>query len=159
MKHASISPQLQPKWTRQAVEALTFIHLKEVIHCDIHPRNFLLDAELNVQLCDFAGSLFGSLDGGEMESTRYFLPRAWQDTPNVISDLFAFTSFMFLFMTGREPYQDLSDEEVTRRFKQQVFPDVGDFQFARTIKGCWAGDFKSPEDMLGAVLGDEFVVT
>lgn len=59
----------------QAAEALVFIHSKGVIHCDIHPKNFLLDKKLNLRLCDFAGSLFGILDGGAIESARFFLLR------------------------------------------------------------------------------------
>jgi serine/threonine protein kinase len=159
MEHGTISPQLRQKWTTQAAEALEFIHLKGVIHCDIHPKNFLLDEELDVQLCDFAGSLFGSLDGGAMESTRFFLPRDWRDPPNAKSDLFAFGSFMYYIMTGREPYQDLPDGEVTTRFELGVFPDTGGLKFGSTIKGCWAGEFKDSKDMLKAILADGVMET
>lgn len=65
----SKSPEhLRRKWAKQAAEALAFIHDKGVIHSDIHPNNLLLDEHLDIQLCDFAGSLFGALDGGAMES-------------------------------------------------------------------------------------------
>ncbi|TID23715.1 kinase-like protein [Venturia nashicola] len=156
-KHEHISPQLRQKWITQAAEALAFIHLNGVIHCDIHPNNFLLDEELNVQLCDFAGSLFGSLDGGAMESTRYCLPRDWRDPPNITSDLFAFGSFMYYIMTGREPYADLSDDDVKAKFEQKLFPDVELLQFGSVIKGCWAGDFKRADDVLEAILAASIV--
>jgi len=81
-KHDSVSIQLRLKRITQTAEALVFLHSKNVIHCDIHPNNILVDEHLNVRLCDFAGSLFGDLDGGALESTRFFLPRDWQTPPN-----------------------------------------------------------------------------
>ncbi|KAF1994487.1 kinase-like protein [Amniculicola lignicola CBS 123094] len=150
-KHDNISVQLRQKWTTQAAEALVYIHLKGIVHCDLHPNNFLLDEKLDIQLCDFAGSLFGRLDGGAMESTRFFLPRNWQDIPNVKSDLFAFGSVMYYIMTGCEPYMDLSDDEVTKKYELQVFPDVEGLKFGNIIKGCWQGDFRSAKDVLKAI--------
>ncbi|KAF2240428.1 kinase-like protein [Trematosphaeria pertusa] len=158
-EHDNISLQLRQKWTTQAAEALVFIHSKGVIHCDIHPNNFLLDDQLNVQLCDFAGSLFGSLDGGAMESTRFFLPRDWRDPPNIKSDLFAFGSVIYYIMTGREPYVDLSDDEVMAKFEQKEFPNVEVLKCGSAIKGCWTGDFGSAEDVLKAILEDSLVET
>jgi serine/threonine protein kinase len=148
----NIPLQLRRKWATQAAEALVFIHSNGVIHCDIHPNNFLLDENLNLQLCDFSGSLFGSLDGGAMESTRFFLPRDWRDPPNVKTDLFAFGSVMYYIMTGREPYADLPEDEVTAKFERKEFPDVKGLICGSAIKGCWAGDFGSAEDALKAIL-------
>jgi len=34
------------KWSTQAAEAVAFIHTKGVLHCDIHPNNFLADDNL-----------------------------------------------------------------------------------------------------------------
>lgn len=158
-EHDNISLQLRQKWTTQAAEALVFIHSNGVIHCDIHPNNFLLDEQLNARLCDFAGSLFGSLDGGAMESTRFFLPRDWRDPPNIKSDLFALGSTMYYIMTGREPYEDLSDDEVTAKYERKEFPSVEVLKCGSAIKGCWTGDFKSAEDVLQALLEDSLVET
>lgn len=109
---SEIPQQLRRKWAEQAAEALAFVHAKGVIHCDIHPNNLLLDEHLDIQLCDFAGSLFGPLDGGAMESIRFFLPRDPLATPDVKSDLFALGSTMYFIMSDHEPYDDLADDEV-----------------------------------------------
>jgi tRNA A-37 threonylcarbamoyl transferase component Bud32 len=39
----SIPLQLRLKWARQAAEAVATVHAANVIHCDLSPRNFLLD--------------------------------------------------------------------------------------------------------------------
>ena len=41
-----IASQLRLRWCRQAAEALPVLHGVEVMHCDISPRDFLLDAGL-----------------------------------------------------------------------------------------------------------------
>jgi serine/threonine protein kinase len=158
-KHKSndIPLQLRKKWAKQTAEALVFVHSKDVIHSDLHPRNALLDANLDVQLCDFGGSLFGRLDGGAMESTRFFLPRDWRDPPNIKSDLFAFGSTMYYIMTGSEPYQNLSDDEVTAKFKRKEFPDVETLSYGEMIHGCWTGKFRNAEDVLRAMLVDNSI--
>lgn len=84
----NIPIQQREKRVQQAAGSIAFIHSKGVIHCDIHPNNFLLDGKLNLRLCDFAGSLFGELDGKAMESTPFFLPRDPLSMPNTKSDLF-----------------------------------------------------------------------
>lgn len=147
-----ISPQLRQKWVTQTAEALSFIHSKGVIHCDIHPNNFLVDEHLNARLCDFAGSLFGSFDGGAMESTRFFLPRDWRIPPNEQSDLFALGSTIYYIVTSHVPYEELPDDEVTLRYERKEFPNVDGLKCGSAIEGCWTGDFKSAEDVLRAIL-------
>ena len=116
------------RWVQQAAESVAFNHSKNVIHCDLHPNNFLLDEDRNLRLCDFAGSLFGELDRKAMESTPFFLPRDALSTPNTKSDLFALGSVMYYIMAGREPYDGLSENEITARYTKGDFPDVGEFE-------------------------------
>jgi len=65
---------LRLKWARQTAEALTFVHLRGVIHCDLCTANLLLDDGLDIKLSDLQGT-FKDLDGLAMESVRSFLPR------------------------------------------------------------------------------------
>ena len=156
-KHTDIPAQLRIKWIRQAAESLIYVHSKEVIHCDIHPNNFLLDEQLDLRLCDFAGSVFPplNLDGGAMESTRFCLPRDWREPPNVTSDLFALGSAMFYITTGGyEPFSELPDAEVVLRFQAREFPDTRELKCGDAIRSCWMGDFKSAAGVLQAILED-----
>ncbi|OAL56831.1 kinase-like protein [Pyrenochaeta sp. DS3sAY3a] len=145
-------PVLQlEKWVEQAAESVAFIHSRGVLHCDLQPSNFLVDDKHNLRLCDFAGSLFGKLDGKAMESTRFFLPRDPLSIPNAKSDLFALGSVMYHIMTGCEPYSQLSEEEVSARFTRNEFPDVDKFRCGRTISGCWTGRISSAQEVVASL--------
>lgn len=67
----TVPMQQRQKWVYQSAESIAYLHSRDVIHCDIHPNNFLLDDKLDLRLCDFAGSLSGELDGKTMESTPF----------------------------------------------------------------------------------------
>ncbi|KAF1987441.1 kinase-like protein [Aulographum hederae CBS 113979] len=142
---SSISTQQRTKWRKQAAECVAFIHSQGVVHCDLHPNNSLLDKNLDLLICDFSGALFGELDGKAMESTRFWLPRDPLSDPNQRTDIFALGSVMYFIMTGRQPYEDLSDDEVTARFRKVEFPDVEEIVCGRTINGCWIGRLKSAQ--------------
>ncbi|KAJ5561854.1 hypothetical protein N7461_000615 [Penicillium sp. DV-2018c] len=73
--HDWIPMGLKLKWAYQIVQAVSLLHSNGIIHCDIKPRNLLLDATLNIKIIDFSGS---SLDGSKPtsgEGTRFYLPR------------------------------------------------------------------------------------
>ncbi|KAI9041587.1 protein kinase family protein [Aspergillus affinis] len=52
--HGSIPTNLKLKWAYQAAEAVELLHRNGVIHCDVKPRNFLLDAALDIKIIDFS---------------------------------------------------------------------------------------------------------
>jgi serine/threonine protein kinase len=119
------------KWSRQAAEAVDFIHSKEVIHCDIYTNNLLLDSDLDIKLCDFQG-IYRDLNGEAMESVRSFLPREHTSLPTVATDLFALSSAIYEIVTGHKPYEELGEAEVEERYMKRQFPDV-DTVFAGEI--------------------------
>jgi serine/threonine protein kinase len=89
---SSIPISLKLKWAYQIAQAVSLLHSNGIVHCDIKPRNILLDAALNIKIIDFSGS---SLDGSKPasgEGTRFYLPRHWRYPPTVATDLFALGS-------------------------------------------------------------------
>lgn len=98
--HVGTSHEMRRKWMVQAAQAVAFVHSKGVIHSDICPHNMLLDGNLDLKICDFAGAVFGDLDGKTIEHTRFRMPRALRSKPNVATDLFALGSTLFLSSQG-----------------------------------------------------------
>jgi serine/threonine protein kinase len=45
--------------TKETVEDVAYVHRNNVLICDIHVRNILLDTEFCIKLCDFHGRLLG----------------------------------------------------------------------------------------------------
>ncbi len=86
-----------------------------------------------------------------MESTRFFLPRDPLSTSNAKSDLFALGSLMYYIMMGHQPYNDLSDDEVTARFTRGEFPDVDGLKFGRAISGCWTGKYGTAREVVATL--------
>ncbi|PWY87142.1 kinase domain-containing protein [Aspergillus sclerotioniger CBS 115572] len=149
--HDSISTSLKLKWAYQVAEAVDLLHRNGVIHCDIKPRNLLLDATLNIKIIDFSGS---SLDGSKPasgEGTRFFLPRHWKDQPTVATDLFALGSTLYEIFQGISPYEELPSDEVEKLYKQKSFPDISDIVCGNIIEQCWLSQVDSAARVQSAI--------
>lgn len=149
--HDSISMSLKLKWVYQVAEAVDLLHRSRVIHCDIKPRNFLLDAALDIRIIDFSGS---SVDGSKPasgEGTRFYLPRHWRDPPTVTTDLFALGSTLYEILQGTSPYEEIPSDEVERLFTQKEFPDVSGIPCGPIIKQCWLSQVDSAAYVQAAV--------
>lgn len=88
------------------------MHKKGVLHRDISVYNLLLDAGLNVKLCDFQGRLLarnGKAEetGCSMECTKSYMPREDYNYADWKTDIFAFASTAYYIMEGHELYPDL----------------------------------------------------
>jgi serine/threonine protein kinase len=149
---SAIPVNVRLNWSRQAAEAVGFIHSRGVIHCDIHTNNLLLDDKLDIKLSDFQGT-YKDLDGHAMESTRFCLPRDPSTPPNTTTDLFALGSAIYTIMTGHEPYLDLSDEEVEERYRKRQFPVVDAITAGEMVRKCWTEAYVSANDLFEDLAG------
>ena len=146
------------RFARQAIEAVTFIHSKDVIHSDLSARQFLVDKNgKDIRLSDFGGSSVQGSDAIVMENATHFLPRD-ENLPNtVLSDLFALGSTLYEIFVGRKPYEGVvgDDEEVQRLFGERVFPvleeEVEDEGWRRVIRKCWMCEYERADDIFGDV--------
>jgi len=64
---------------------------------------------------------------------------------------------MSYIMSDHEPYDDISEEEVTARYWQGEFPDVDAFVCGQAIKGCWTGFFGTAQDIVQVIWEEDFV--
>lgn len=155
----SHNPTIQQRltWATQAAEAIVVVHQKNVIHCDISVNNLLLDAELNIKLCDFQGRLLGpdktlKLSGLSSENVKACMPRADPNHADEKTDIFALGTAFYQIIEGCEPFSELdslSDEgEIERRFSLGQFPVVLYAPMSAIIHKCWGGKYSSAQDVL-----------
>ncbi|KAJ5586998.1 uncharacterized protein N7459_002763 [Penicillium hispanicum] len=146
-------------WCKQAAEAVSYIHGKHVIHCDINLRNFLLDKNFDLLLADFQGMLKSAdgkilLDGLSRECSKSYLPRCHGDYACVKTDLFALGSAIYFVMTGREVFPELDslddDEEISSRFQNGLFPIDNHLCYHITDK-CWKQQYQSADDVVSDI--------
>ncbi|KKK14358.1 hypothetical protein ARAM_007758 [Aspergillus rambellii] len=142
-------------WCKQAAEAVSYIHSKHVIHCDINLRNFLLDKDFDLLLADFQGMLKSVngkilLDGLSRECSKSYMPRCHGDYACVKTDLFALGSAIYFIMTGHEVFPELDslddDEEILSRFQNGLFPIDKHACYDITDK-CWRQQYQSADDV------------
>lgn len=136
--HQNITPELRLRWSRQAAEALALLHSFEVIHCDISPRNFLLDSQLNLKIADFGGASLRGSDPSATPATRFRPPGYdWNASPAFGDDVFSLGSLIYFIMVGSYPYKDVSSDEVEKLYEAQQFPAVSSVTGGAIIMQCW----------------------
>lgn len=152
--HHDADADTRRKWALQAAQALESLHVVGVIHQDITPRNLLLDKNLDLRICDFAGSSFpghAALTGAP--GSRY-QSRAWDRgyIPTQADDIFSLGSVLYFIMGGEEPYSKLDEEEVERCFEKLDFPASGHLGCGTVIQDCWDGRFTTAEQVVQALV-------
>lgn len=126
------------QWSRQAAEGLALLHAADVIHCDLSPRNFLLDADLNLKISDFAGASICGSEPSATPATRFLPPGYDYNIPPVFGDdLFSLGSLIFFIMTNSYPYEEVTSDEVEKLYEAREFPNVSDLVCGTIIQQCW----------------------
>lgn len=110
-----ITMDLRLRWAKQAAEGVRLLHSNGIIHCDISPRNFLLDTDLNLKITDFGGSSLSGSEPSAVAETRFRYPEPdWDAPPSLKDDIFSLGSLLYFIMTGSYPYADRCSDEVER---------------------------------------------
>ena len=144
----TITSAFRMRIARQVIEAVVVIHRKCIVHSDLALRQFLLDANDNARLSDFAASGYPGQWALGMECASHYLPRD-PDLPNTVdSDLFALGSVLYEVMAGETPYHGKSDKEIETLYKEENFPAVNKFLCGNVIMGCWKREWRSAEEVL-----------
>ena len=142
----SVTQRLQ--WAQEAAEGLQLLHVANVIHCDVEPKNFLLDANLGLKIADFSGSSFEGSRASACIGKRYSPPDLdWRRQPTVQDDLFGLGSTIYCIMTGQHPFQELPSDKVEDNYRTHKFPDVSNITCGSIIKRCWYSEVASAQEI------------
>jgi serine/threonine protein kinase len=123
---------------RETAKELQLLHSADVIHCDMEPKNLLLDAGLGIRIADFSGSSLKGSQASACAGTRFLPPAFNLRTPPMIQqDLFSFGSTINNVMTGKAPFQELQSNKVKELYKANEFPDMTGLLYGDITKQCW----------------------
>jgi serine/threonine protein kinase len=120
----------QAKWfLSHAVAALHSAHKANIVHLDIKPANFLVDRANNIMLTDFGLAQKIVKDAGEAGEREAFGTPAYV-SPEQISrgatdqrtDIYSLGATLFHLMTGHQPFNGSSLEEVIWGHLEKPFP-------------------------------------
>ncbi|KAL3428433.1 hypothetical protein PVAG01_01942 [Phlyctema vagabunda] len=141
-----ISIKQRLHWPREAAEGLQLLHDADVIHCDVEPRNFLIDANLSLKIGDFGGSSLRGSQPSACAPTRFLPPDFdWRRQPTIEDDLFGLGSTIYFIMTGQYPFAELGSDEVEANFRARRFPSVEGILCGDIFKQCWSSEIASAQ--------------
>jgi len=133
-------------WVQDAAEGLQLLHEASVIHCDVEPRNFLLDANLGIKIADFGGSSLQGSQPSAYAGARFLPPNFdWRRQPTIQDDLFGLGSTIYFIMTGQYPFAELDSDEVEANYRASKFPDLEGITCGDIIKQCWSSEIGSAQ--------------
>ncbi|OBT63231.1 hypothetical protein VE03_07743 [Pseudogymnoascus sp. 23342-1-I1] len=146
LNNEAVSTALRLQWAKDAAEGLQLLHDAEVVHCDVEPKNFLLDSDLDLKISDFSGSSLEGSRASACAGRRYSRPGFdFHRQQTVSDDLFGLGSTIYFIMTGQTPFEDLPSDEVERSYRDQVYPNVANVKCGRIIRQCWDSEVTSAQ--------------
>ncbi|GLA13542.1 hypothetical protein AnigIFM62618_010795 [Aspergillus niger] len=130
------------KWLQEAAHIIRRTHDRRVLVSDIATRNFLLEEDLSLQMCDFTESIIVANDKGMADFIS-------EDFVSVKSDIARFGSMMYEIISGNqfEFYvipdieTDLDDDPGSKTFKTwptaDKLPVTDNLFLGDVIRRCW----------------------
>lgn len=147
-----ISATQRRRWVQEAAEGLQLLHAAGVIHCDVEPRNFLLDADLGIKIADFGGSSLHGAQPSACAGARFLPPNFdWRRRPTIEDDLFGLGSTIYFIMTGRYPFAELDSDAVEANYRAGKFPDLEGVTCGDIIMRCWSSEIGSAQSICASI--------
>ncbi|CZS94626.1 hypothetical protein WAI453_013334 [Rhynchosporium graminicola] len=138
LKNPTVTETQRLRWAKEAAEGLQLLHDADVLHCDVNPKNFLLDTNLGLKIADFGGSSLEGSKPAACSGQRFSIPdKDWLDPPTVQDDLFALGTTIYFIMTGQLPFPELREDKVEENYRNRRFPDISEITCGRLIEECW----------------------
>ncbi|CAJ1083608.1 death-associated protein kinase 2 [Xyrichtys novacula] len=127
------------EFLKQILEALRFMHGKNVVHFDLKPENIMLSDKSSpqpiIKLIDF-GLARRICQGEEFRSTsgtpQYIAPEVINCEPlNASADMWSIGVITYILLSGLSPFQDETDEETLANILAMKF-EFNDRYFSTT---------------------------
>lgn len=158
-KTDELSKQVKMRIARETAEGVAHAHRCNVLICDIHVRNILLDNELHVKLCDFQGRLLGPngeelAKGHSVENADSFMPRSDICSASFKTDIFALGTAIYEMMTsfhiqeGEHVFKQLEDKIEEFWASGSPFPSLDAEMGGDVVHKCWGGKYESADEVV-----------
>ncbi|PLB53251.1 serine/threonine-protein kinase HT1 [Aspergillus steynii IBT 23096] len=148
-KENKSSRAVQLTWFRQMARALTQVHAARVLAADIATRNFLLDADLSVKICDFSEASLLPLE--------IAMETADDGGFSVQTDIGQLGAVMYEVVTGQRCDFDLfkggiPDDGRAIWLPRDSLPSTDGLWLGPIIEKCWVkGGFQNADALLRAL--------
>lgn len=113
------------------LDAFSSIHHKGIVNGAISASNIIITPDENIKVLDLALSKFfneKSLKSNDPEALSYASPEYFKGLPTgKRSDIYALGIILFQMLTGKNPYEKLSLEEIKHRIIQEPLPEATDY--------------------------------
>ncbi|KAF7128791.1 hypothetical protein CNMCM5793_003700 [Aspergillus hiratsukae] len=143
------SQQLQLTWFNEMARTLSYIHDRRVLVADIASRNFLLDSDLSLKICDFSEASLLPLDS-DMEAVD-------DNGYTAQIDIGLLGAVMYEVVTGNkceiDLFKDNSPTDGRAHWPERKFlPSTQGIWLGWIIDGCWNGEFSNAHSLLQALI-------
>lgn len=129
----------------QILDAISYIHSKNIIHRDIKPSNIIVTKKNTIKLLDFgiaksidSNSNLITKDGSKIGTTMFMSPQ--QIKGRVIdrrSDIYSLGATLFYMLTGQFPFNKKDTEyEIYNKIVNEEFPNPKKFYIGVSEKMC-----------------------
>ena len=116
---------------RQVLSAVNYCHQRNIVHRDLKPENLLLDqsrAIASIMVIDFGTSqtFHKNQRMKEKYGTPYYIaPEVLRQDYNEKCDVWSCGVILFILLTGRPPFNGVTDQEILAKVKQGKYSITG----------------------------------
>jgi eukaryotic-like serine/threonine-protein kinase len=139
-------------YAQQMLDAVSYAHRLNIIHCDIKPENFIVFPNNRLRLTDFGIAKVAqrTIKGSGSGSVGYMAPEQAMGRPSLKSDVFSLGLILCRMLSGQWPeWPFLWPPPGYERLKHKAHPDLIEF-LRRAIEPSPRKRFRDAEQMLNA---------
>ncbi len=154
LQQKTLSYEKQIGLALDIAKGLLYLHNREVLHRDLKTANILVNAQGQAKLSDFGLSKTADQDvktaHAQSNAIQWMAPETLKEgTFSEKSDIYSYGMVLWSIATGKAPFANLSDMEISRKVfngeQEKMGTDVPT-DFKSIIEQCWS---QSPTDRPG----------